>query len=963
MVEGFRQEVLNVVLARLLSERGLVTAPEYIFDATLERDRRMVDVIVYYNGLRTAIEGEVAGQPGAEERALESARRRVEEGIAHIGVGVVYPEELRRVEFNELGRLLGACPLRVALVIEAGETGYATGDIAYLGTALQGAFERLVREDVVARAVEILDKAVSWFASALALRPGVIGRMMRRLGIRTGDWADDPAATPPAPMPGQETPERAGCRVGGLVILNAMIFQEVLSTSDTRVSSISELPQDLIPVRRFADHWSHILKEIDYYPIFRVAELALRTCSANRETMWAVEGLAKAAEELVRMRAPMRHDLMGRVYHRLLSQAKYLGTYYTSIPAAALLMEMALRPQAWNVPWHDLEELRNFHVVDLACGTGTLLVAAAQALEANYIEGVQGKGPGVDLPALHRVIAEDVAYGYDVIPSAVHLTASTLALRAPQVTFRQMNLYNLPLGGKGLRLGSIEFLQSRTVNMHVDLFGGAGGSDRVNPYAEQYPAPAPLPDIDLCVMNPPFTRSVGGNLLFGASPPRERRQMQDKLAAMLRDPKVLANSTAGLGSVFLAVAHPHIKPGGRLAVVLPKALLSGVAWGASRRLLGRYYQVEYVVCSHDPERWNFSESTELSEILLVAVKKDRNNSGGEEEPRVTAVNLWRNPTSHFEALAIGRTLRRQEAPDIQTGQGALELRLGEQKLGEAISVPWSELKEQEHWLLPWAFAQADLVRAARHLLQGGLWLPGSRRRDDLPLCPLGELGTLGPDVRDIADGFRLSTAKTAYAAFWSHKSGQVTTMRQSPNAYLSPLPTAKQGRPLRKAVDLWPRAGDLLLAERLRLNTHRVTCVALDQSALSNVWWPLRLKSRLATVTRKKALTLWLNSTFGVLVYCALRLETQGPWCKFKKPSLEAMPVLDLTTLDGALLRKLAKAFDEACDRTVGPFGQMASDPVRAEIDAAVCKALHLPDISILRTLLAQEPILSLTRL
>ncbi len=961
MPDGYRQEVLNVALARLLQDRGMVTAPEYIFDATLEHGRKMVDVIVYYSGLRTAIEGEVADQPDAAGRALESARRRVEDGIAHIGIGVVYPAELRRAEFAELPDRLGRASLQIALVTEAGETGFAAGDVGYLERSLHAAFERLVREDVVAKAVAILDEAVSRFASALAPRPGVIGRIMDRLGIRPIDFSPGPANAPRSPMPGEETPERAACRVGGLVIMNAMIFQEVLSGSDPRVKAIANLPSDRDPVMKFAEHWGYILREIDYYPIFHLAEAVLRSCTSFREIQAAVEGLSEAARELVDMRAPMRHDLMGRVYHRLLSQAKYLGTYYTSIPAAALLLEMALRPKAWDVPWHDLEKLRDFHVVDLACGTGTLLMAAAQAVAENYIEASQGKGPGLDLPALHRVLAEDVMYGYDVLASAVHLTASTLALRAPEVAFREMNLYSLPLGGEKRRLGSIEFLNSRTVNMHVDLFAGPSASGRVSPSQASGPVPAPLPRIDLCVMNPPFTRSVGGNLLFGSSPPEERRQMQKKLGRMLRGPKVLANSTAGLGSVFLAVAHSHIKPGGRLAVVLPKAVLSGVAWGPSRELLRSYYRVEHVICSHDPERWNFSESTDLSEVLLVAVKADRKAHA--QDGRVTAVNLWRNPTTQFEALAIAEKLRRQQAPDLEQGQGALELRLGEQKLGEAVSVSWEFLKSQESWLLPCAFAQADLVRAAHNLLRGYLWLPGRARRRKVPLCPLGDLGSLGPDRHGVHSGFRKSAVLTPYPALWGHTSEDIGTMAQHPNLYLSPAPGDGEGPPPPRASDLWAGAGKLMLAEGLRLNTHRLVSVLLDKPALSNVWWPFKMGGRRESDAGEKALVLWLNSTLGLCVWLTHRVETEGPWSHYKKTALARLPVLSVAAMSRKVRTFLAGAYDSLAASELSPIAQIAEDPVRAEIDEAVRKAFRLPDFSILRRLLAQEPILSLKRL
>ena len=58
-----REEVLNVVLALLLHRRGIVAAPELILRLHLEQGRAMPDVLVHYQGLRTAIEGRtVIGQ-------------------------------------------------------------------------------------------------------------------------------------------------------------------------------------------------------------------------------------------------------------------------------------------------------------------------------------------------------------------------------------------------------------------------------------------------------------------------------------------------------------------------------------------------------------------------------------------------------------------------------------------------------------------------------------------------------------------------------------------------------------------------------------------------------------------------------------------------------------------------------------------------------------------------------------
>ena len=782
---------------------------------------------------------------------------------------------------------------------------------------------------------------------------------------------------------------QAVSRISGLVLINALVFEEILAEHNEQVHPLQKLLNEPNPITAFSEHWQFILGHINYFPIFHIAREVLANLPASMGVTHALKELAKTAQNIVSMRAALRHDLMGRVYHRLLAEAKYLGTYYTSIPAATLLLKLALRGNN-QIEWHHLEQVAQFRVADLSCGTGTLLMASADTLSDAYIRACAARGEPVDLTALQRVLTEQVLHGYDVLPSAIHLTASTIALRAPQIAFTKMNLFSLPLGGAHRRLGSIEFLQSPDVVQVVDLFGAATLVEQTTGKATEEVLKVTLPDLDLCVMNPPFVRSVGGNLLFGSVPEPERKEMQKKLQQLVQQRNVLASSTAGLGSVFVAIGDRYIKPGGRIALVLPKALLSGVAWDKTRELLRQKYRVEYIVASHDPERWNFSESTDLSEVLLVAQKiaglspsskldtevtaetRFPTESGLEEGASpasgvVTAINLTRNPMTAFEALAVDYATR-PAAPDLETGQGALPVTIGNQKVGEAVALPWDTLKDQYLWILPCAFAQSDLIRAAYHLLRGKLWLPGHGIVGQLPLCPLKELGTLGPDRRDIHDGFTLSKSPTAYPSFWGHDAKSVLTLAQKPNQHLSPLSKAKANRPLRKLEHLAPLAGKVLLAERLRLNTQRLAAVRLNEPVLSNMWWTFAFKEngRSRTPCRadcEKALTLWLNSTLGLLSLLANREETEGAWVDFKKPVLANYSVLDVRALSPEQQNALVAAYDDVANDALQPFPTMNSDTVRAAIDAAIAKALGLPDFSILRTLLAQEPVVCLRRL
>jgi len=387
-------------------------------------------------------------------------------------------------------------------------------------------------------------------------------------------------------------------------------------------------------------------------------------------------------------------------------------------------------------------------------------------------------------------------------------------------------------------------------------------------------------------------------------------------------------------------------------------LLSGIAWKPTRELINRRYSLEYLIVSQDPERWNFSENTSLSEVLVVA--KKIGESSGEGQREVTCVNLWKNPATSFESLSIAQTLTEKGLPDIENGQGALEIKIGELKVGEAVSIPWNELRD-DAWILPCAFAQADLTRVAYHLLKGTVWVPGIGANGNLPLCRLGELGELGPDRRDIHDGFQLAKSETSFPAFWGHDAPLVTTLAQSPNQYLSPLAKAKPGRNLRKVNDLWPKAGCILLAERLRLNTQRLIAVRLQNKVLSNVWWPFALKN--GNEQEEKALTLWLNSTIGLITFLIHREETEGAWVDFKKPVLTALPVLAVRNLKADQLKVLSNTYDRLCKEELLPFPHMAHDPTRQAIDNAIKSVLGLPDISVLREMLAREPVVCLRAL
>lgn len=428
----------------------------------------------------------------------------------------------------------------------------------------------------------------------------------------------------------------------------------------------------------------------------------------------------------------------------------------------------------------------------------------------------------------------------------------------------------------------------------------------------------------------------------------------------VRGQEILATATAGLGSVFTAIVDKHLKPGGRLALVLSAAVTTGGAWDKTRILIDHSYDLEFVVTSHDATRWQFSESANYSDVLLVARKRlPTERRDGSKDKTCTFINLWRNPTATADALALGESIEASSPAPIGSAahpfHGTTNLMIGTDKWGELVSIPLQEL-----WGNLWpgsAFAHTELVRANWLLRQGKLVLPGARTAHDVQLCPLEKLGELGPDGRDIHDGFTHGTSRTSYAAFWNHDADTVVTMAQHPNEFLSPRSRPAAGRPRRPASLLWPRASHLMVAVRLRFNTHRLVAVRLSQEGLSNVWYPLKLID--SDESHERVLLLWLNSSLGLLLLAGHRVPTQGAWVQFKKPTWDPMPVLDIGKLSKRQLKQLSTGYDSVANEKLEPLPRMDTDPIREEIDDLLSHVLGLPSLAPIRALLAREPVIN----
>lgn len=929
-----REEVVNTQLAILISKMGVTADAETIHVHGSQRP----DVLFQMRGLRVVIEGKIEDVPNADQIVFGDARKRIQNGLSHIAVAVVYPVALRSAPTTQIISVLEKASLRYRIITETDEgDSWYEGAPALLMEALRRAQEGLTKDDIVERTAKALNARLQAVADLWTGQTGACDRLSRILGIT---------------KPEGETAEQAQGRrettakVSALILANAYIFQDQLAATDERISPLRKLETERVLVDATAKHWHWIWDEINYVPIFQLGEKVLNELPSGPKNERPVRALLTEAKAICTEQAALRHDLMGRIYHWLLHNAKFLGTYYTSVPAATLLLKLALSAE-WGKDFGSPADLATFRVVDFACGTGTLLMASAQAFADAYITARAATNRSLeksDLSTLHRTLMENMLFGYDVLPTAVHLTASTLALLAPEVAFVRMNLFVMPLGidhGEA-RLGSLDFLTKNKIETQMALDRSHVETVRVGA-AVTTTTNATVPKINLCVMNPPFVRSVGGNLLFG-SLPDERGRLQEELRRRVE--KIGASSTAGLGSVFIAVGDQHLEPGGRLAFVLPLAIASGEAWAPSRNLIAGKYHLETVVSSHDPQRSCFSENTDISEILFIARKLEK----GEEAGATTYINLWRNPRTIYDALDLAGRITSLKSATSMSSVGSTSIRGSSEKIGEVVSLP--SPKGDENWTGT-LFAQTELLRTF-WLLQGGRYkAPGQTAEVQLKLCRLDTFGALGPDRKRVSEGFKMSRDDwTPYPSFWGHDSKKVKSIAQKPNAQLVAWEGSPRGPDY--GAHLWERSGPILLAEGIRFNSHRLVSIGVGTDALSNVWWSMKPCD--LTEDRQKALLLWLNSSLSLLLLFGRRVVTQGAWIHMKQPAWMAMPVIDVRKLGKKSLNPLVATYDALSSKELLPIAQMDTDPVREEIDSALGKALRIEGIGTIRGLFVREP-------
>ena len=429
--DTIREEAVNTLLAQLLRDQGISARAE-------RRNRNATpDVrVTLKTGDTVLLECKWEDSVSQLESQLDARLQQFPDALGIIGV--LYPEGLKYLDDTREG-LEHAGDLEWWLHGSRGEPAATRssrfGSPADIADHLRVLPLELEGTDRVAAAAAVIEHAVEQSADKIATHAR-IARRVRDVIAQTD----------------QESDRAKALRIGCLVVFNALAFHLRLTTADDDVPTVAEAWRDGIPGLFRA--WRYICDNIDYVPVFDLAASILDILIDGPTDLHepVLSPLLKAIEDTSRLEG---HDLSGRLFHTLLTDAKFTGAYYTSVPAATLLTRLVFQNWPPGVDWSDHEFPASLSVADIACGTGTLLMAVAAEAERRHTEA-----GGRNVAALHKAMVEQALHGYDVQLSAVHFAATSLAMLNPDIQFDRMNLYVMPLGADGddVSLGSLDFL-------------------------------------------------------------------------------------------------------------------------------------------------------------------------------------------------------------------------------------------------------------------------------------------------------------------------------------------------------------------------------------------------------------------------------------------------------------------------------------------------------------------------
>ena len=755
--------------------------------------------------------------------------------------------------------------------------------------------------DDLADAIEHLSISERQLAHGTEVLETVVRQTAFRLAEHAGDYRLEQIAGDLHQAVGEQTARMAAAICVSAFVFHAAIEEQPHIPPVPRTGSISKW--DLL------DAWEEILK-VNYWPIFSVARDVV-TRMPLKAVPPVMARIVRSISELAGLGATTYHDLTGRMFQTLITDRKFLATFYTLPQSACLLAELAV--QRLDMDWADRSAIEGLRIADFACGTGALLSATQRAIYARY------RRAGGDDKVLHPALMERVLIGLDIMPAATHLTCSMLSSSHPSLAYGESRIHTLPYGIDGGRthIGALDFLDS---DHSFSLFAAGESMGGVeSDSSSEHSVTIKDGSCDLVIMNPPFTRPTNHEARHTDIPVPsfagfntshdEQEAMQRKL---VRAGGAFGSGHAGLASNFMDLGHCKLKDGGTLALVLPFSFVRGKAWQRAREALAACYGDIHVtsIATTGQTACAFSADTGMAECLVVATKRSRGNARAEYS------NLAARPASLLEAAVEARNARRRFVCGDIRDAGAAGVR------------------------------SSSVIETVRDLGAGQLRLPRQSQSIGLPVAKLGDVASRGLVHRDISGGptdrdktgppqgpFTVRSIDPGevptYPMLWAHSADRERRLFVQADSCGEP----RQGDETR-AVERWNRAASRLHANLdFRLNSQSLAMCLTPEKCLGGTAWPNLIP---CDERYEVPILLWANSTLGLILFWWHGTRQQQGRARITVTRLPDLPVLDARTLTRKQLDRCQAIVDDFKDTPLLPANEAYRDDARKALDRAL---------------------------
>ncbi len=636
--------------------------------------------------------------------------------------------------------------------------------------------------------------------------------------------------------------------------------------------------------------------------------------------------LAECAVNVSDTVAELGYDHAGPLYHKILGSAESDGAFYTNNISALMLAGLALRPDL--VDWSDWSQATGLRILDPACGTGTLLMAALKTIKDRMAAATPTTPARVR--QAHKTLVENSIRGLDINYQATQLAASNLTLGAPTVDYEAMHIHTMRHGPQPdgtVALGSLELLPE-AVGGHKQL--DFLGHVKQAAVSTRQSAVRQVPDIrglDVVLMNPPFTNNEKHGRRFSAEVKKQVQTRKLEIKAQINAPDPSASGLIDSNSVrtfFTPLADALLrKDTGVLGKILPTTACTSTSGVDERKFLAERFHIDFVVTSHDPKCPNFSVSTTIHESLLVC----RRRSTNELLRPTTFIALNRMPQTAGEVA--------DWVAAVHAGQGHQLHRVFEWPAARVAEGDWT----------PCQYYDGVLAALASDI-------------DALDvMTPLGSVALVEPGGQRLRDAFmnpRDGHAAADYPVVWTHETNERRTMRSFSDFSTEPKPAKREYA----TQVLWPKASRLLIACKINPQAIRVAGIHLAQPALGQPFIPVTpLPTIQAPAATLKAWCAYLNSTPAVLTLMNRR-QKKLTYADYSLDQLRAIPVPDPAKCD---LAPLLDAFRELGNAELLPWPRMDECSARAALDEAAAQVLGIDAAKIAdwRERLVHEPTIS----